>query len=96
MKVYLRPEAEMDAEEAARWYEQQCAGLGDDFLNEISRILGVISDNPGMYPVVHGDTRRALIRRFPFGIYYQVEEEAIVVVAVMHGSRHPKRWQRRT
>nr|VFJ48015.1 MAG: Plasmid stabilization system protein ParE [Candidatus Kentron sp. DK] len=95
MKVHLRPEAEADTEEAARWYEQQCGGLGDGFLDEISRILGVISDNPDRYPVVHGDTRRALVRRFPFGIYYRVEEEAIVVVAVMHGSRHPKRWQRR-
>ncbi|MBL0716858.1 MAG: hypothetical protein JJV89_02305 [Desulfosarcina sp.] len=45
---------------------------------------------------VHRHTRRARIHRFPFGIYYRIEEESLVVVAVMHGSRHPKRWQQRT
>ena len=58
--------------------------------------LATISDNPCLYPMVHRDIRRVLIRRFPFGIYYRTGEEAIVVIAIMHGSRHPKRWQKRT
>ena len=96
MRMHLRPEAETDIEEAARWYEQQRGGLGDEFLDEVSMTLAAISDNPRLYPVVHKDARRALIHRFPFGIYYRVEETAIIVIAIMHGSRHPKRWQRRT
>nr|VFJ96960.1 MAG: Plasmid stabilization system protein ParE [Candidatus Kentron sp. H]VFJ97570.1 MAG: Plasmid stabilization system protein ParE [Candidatus Kentron sp. H]VFK03006.1 MAG: Plasmid stabilization system protein ParE [Candidatus Kentron sp. H] len=96
MRMHLRPEAEADIEEAARWYERQRDGLGDEFLDEASTTLAAISDNPSLYPVVHGNIRRALIHRFPFGMYYRVEEETIVVVAVMHGSRHPRRWQKRT
>jgi plasmid stabilization system protein ParE len=96
LKVYLRPEAEADLEEAAAWYEKQREGLGDKFLDEVLSVFETISSDPGMYPLVHRHTRRALIHRFPFGIYYRIEEKMIVVVAVMHGSRHPKQWQKRT
>ena len=96
LTVYLRPEAEADIEEAATWYEKQREGLGYEFLDEVSKVFETISCDPGMYPVVHRHTHRALIHRFPFGIYYRIERKRIVVVAVMHGSRHPKRWQKRT
>jgi len=96
LRAYLRPEAEADIEEAAAWYEKQLEGLGYEFLDEVLSVFETISCNPGMYPVVHRHTRRALIHRFPFGIYYRIEGKMIVVVAVMHGSRHPKRWQKRT
>jgi plasmid stabilization system protein ParE len=46
--------------------------------------------------MLHRETRRAVVRRFPFGVFYKVEEASIVVVAVMHGSRHPKQWKQRT
>ena len=96
LRVYLRPEAEADIEEAAAWYEKQCDGLGGEFLDAVLSVFETISENPNIYPIVHRHTRRSLIHRFPFGIYYRIEEESIVVVAVMHGSRHPKRWQKRT
>lgn len=94
-RVHLRPEAERDIEEAAKWYERQCEGLGYDFLDEILSTFCKISDNPNMYAIVHRNTHRAVIHRFPFGIYYLKEEELLIVVAVMHGSRHPKRWKNR-
>jgi hypothetical protein len=48
-----------------------------------------------MYAVIYRATRRALMRRFPFGIYYQVDETGAVVVALMHASRDPKHWKKR-
>lgn len=96
LRVDLRPEAEADIEEAATWYEAQREALGDEFLDEMLSVFDTISDNPNLFPIVHRDTHRALIHRFPFGIYYRIEDESIVVVAVMHGSRHPRRWQKRT
>jgi plasmid stabilization system protein ParE len=95
-RVHLRPDAETDIEEAATWYEKQLKGLGNELLDELLSAFETISDNPYIYNIVHRHTRRAMINRFPFGIYYRIEEESIVVVAVMHGSRHPKRWQQRT
>jgi hypothetical protein len=55
--VVLRPVAQDEADEAARWYEGKQAGLGADFLAELQRVLQVISGQPDRYPVVLGDTR---------------------------------------
>ena len=94
--LYIRPEAEVDIEEAALWYEKQSKGLGHEFLDEVEKAYKTILENPSLYPLVHRDTHRALIHRFPFGIFYRIERGFIVIIAVMHGSRNPKRWQKRT
>ena len=95
LDVRLRPEAEQDLTEAAIWYEEQLPGLGNQFLDEVLAAFSSVADAPLMYPVVHRNTRRVLIHRFPFGVFYRVESNAIVVLAVMHGSRHPRRWKTR-
>ena len=94
--VYVRPEARDDIEEASAWYERQHPRLGEDFLDQVLNALDRIADSPELYPVVHRQTRRAVIHRFPFGVFYIVEDESIVVIAVMHGSRDPRNWQRRS
>jgi toxin ParE1/3/4 len=94
--VRLREEADRDLAAAASWYEQQREGLGHEFLDEALSAFQLVSEQPLTYPVVHRNTRRALMTRFPFGIYFRVEQSQIVVVAVVHGSRHPRRWQGRT
>ncbi len=96
LKVHLRPEAEADIEDVAIWYDGQRKGLGQEFLDDVLVALDTISENPNIYPVVCRQTRRAIVRRFPFGIFYRVDEGAVVVLAVMHGSRHPRRWKKRT
>ena len=96
LELRLRPEAELDLSDAARWYEEQRPGLGHQFLDEVLAIFSKLAETPLLYPVIHRNTRRALIHRFPFGVYYRAETTAIVVVAVMHGSRHPRRWKTRT
>lgn len=93
--IRLRDEADQDLSTAASWYQQH-AGLGQEFLDEVLSTLRSISEEPLRYPLVRRNTRRALIRRFPFGVYFRVDETYIIVVAVMHGSRHPGRWQNRT
>ena len=96
LDVRLRPEAERDLSDAARWYEEQRPGLGHEFLDEVLDVFSAITEAPQMYPNVHRNTRRALIHRFPFGVYYRVEETTIVVIAILHGSRDPHRWKSRT
>jgi plasmid stabilization system protein ParE len=48
-----------------------------------------------MYPVVFVDLRRALVRRFPYAVFYEVEPERIVVYAVFHCSQDPDKWKAR-
>jgi plasmid stabilization system protein ParE len=96
LELRLRPEAERELADAATWYEEQGQGLGHQFLDEVLAAFSTITETPLMYPIIHRNARRALIHRFPFGVYYRVETSTIVVVAVMHGSRNPRRWKSRT
>jgi plasmid stabilization system protein ParE len=97
LEIRLRPEAEQDLSDAAEWYEQQLPGLGHQFLDEVLVAFAATVEAPLMYPVVHRDTRRILLQRFPFGIYYRVvENSTVIVLAVMHGTRDPHRWKSRT
>lgn len=93
--VRLREEADADLGAAASWYEQQRIDLGHEFLDEALAVFRQIAERPLTYPLVHRNTRRALMARFPFGIYFRVERSHIVVLAVLHGSRHPRHWHRR-
>jgi len=94
-EVRLREEADRDLTEAALWYELHGIGLGYQFLGEVLRALASIADSPFIYPAVWRDTRRALMNRFPFGIYFRMRDDTVVVLAVMHGSRHPRNWMKR-
>jgi plasmid stabilization system protein ParE len=91
--ILLRPAAAGDIESGYRWYEQQRSGLGDEFLAGVRTTLDVIEADPAAYPVVHRDTRRALVRRFPYSIFYRLVAGRVVVVGCMHVRRSPRRWQ---
>ena len=94
--VRLREEAELDLAEAASWYESQQIGLGHEFLDSVLEAMDHIGESPEAYPVVHRSTHRAVLSRFPFAVFYRIIESEVVVVSVMHGSRHPARWKTRT
>ena len=93
--ILFRPEAEQEVREARRWYEEQKPGLGGRFADAIDETLQRLSANPSVFPLVHGEIRRAVMRVFPFGIYFRVHRNDIVIIAVTHGRRHPQRWQSR-
>ncbi len=82
--------------EAYDWYEGQSAGLGREFLRATEAVFAAVRRTPAIYPVVRGRTRRAVLRRFPYGVFYIEHEEEVVVLAVVHSSRNPERWQSRT
>lgn len=63
--VRLREEADRDLDGAAAWYEQKRDGLGHEFLDEALSTFKLISEQLMAYPLVHRDTRRALMQRFP-------------------------------
>ncbi len=95
-RVLLRKEAQDDLSDAASWYEEQRLGLGGEFLDEAGAAFRRIEANPLAYVDVYRGFRRALLRRFPFAVYFRVEPESVSVVAVMHASRSPAAWQVRT
>ena len=90
------PEADRDIETAFEWYEKEQPGLGRDFLDQLRVAYDRIAEGPLKYPRLRSNTRRALLKRFPYGIYFSVENEVVVVLAVLHTSRDPALWQRRS
>jgi plasmid stabilization system protein ParE len=93
--LVVRPEAEADLAEAFDWYEGREAGLGFEFLDEVERRFESIRRGAEQFEIVHKAYRRALVKRFPYAIFFREEGEAIAVHAVMHCARRPSRWRRR-
>jgi toxin ParE1/3/4 len=81
--------------EAWRWYEEQHEGLGDEFRACIDAALAEISRAPLMWPRVHGEVRRRVVRRFPYAVIYLAERTHVEVLAVFHASRDPSHWRSR-
>ena len=93
--VTISPEAEADLTEAYRWYEEQVEGLGSEFLLCVDACIRSIARNPKIHQKVHKNIRRALVRRFPYGIFFIEEADHIRVLAVFHARRDPAIWQNR-
>ena len=93
--VVLRRQAQLDIEAAALWYDDQSPGLGDHFLDEITAGLDRIAEGPRQFPVIEADVRRALIRRFPYGVYFIESPTGSTVLAVLHLRRRPGAWRAR-
>ena len=94
--VIVRAEAEADLAEAYQWYEQQVRDLGGEFLLCVDAVMASIERNPQLYPVVYkGIIRRALMRRFPYGVFFVEGERSVSVIAVTHAKRNPRVWQNR-
>ena len=92
----IRPEAEEDIKEAYSYYQQCQTGLGNDFIASVESALINITENPEVYQKVYRDFRRVLIEHFPFGVFYKMYGNKVLVFAVMHTSRAPRTWQKRS
>jgi len=94
-RFIVRPLAEADVQAAFDWYEERAAGLGHEFLRAIDVCYATIERSPELYPVVYRGLRRALLRRFPYAVYYVITADTIQIAGCVHGRRHPRRWMRR-
>ena len=88
-------QAEQDIADAYDWYQRQEIGLGDEFLRCVDACIQFIAKNPEMYEFAHETYRRALVRRFPYAIFYEYVENVITIYAVFHCSQDPKKWRNR-
>ena len=94
-EVIVRPEAAREVQEAFDWYEEKSQGLGLEFLRAADACLAGIRRNPLASPVTYQEVRRALLRKFPYALFYIVIEERIIVLACFHVKRNPIDWMRR-
>jgi len=95
MNYRFHPEVEAEFIEAIAYYEDKEQGLGLDFAFEAHSTIEQVLAFPNAWPFVEDDVRRCLVRRFPYGILYSIEEAGIYVLAVMHLHRNPEYWKYR-
>ncbi len=89
------PAVELDVEAAFDWYEAEEPGLGFHFLEQLRATYQRIRDHPLGYQDLRSGVRRALLRKFPYAVFFSVEANTIVIIAVLHTARDPAEWQRR-
>ena len=93
--IRFEEHVEADLVEASLWHDRQQPNLGDRFLSAVFETLDRIAGMPLAYPRVRGETRRALVWDFRYAVYFRVDGDDVAILAVMHTSRDPRRWQSR-
>jgi plasmid stabilization system protein ParE len=93
--LIYHPEARFKIREGAAFYEGCRESLGRAFLEAIEEAIREMALDPRRWHTIGGRFRRCLVRRFPYGIIYCIEPDAIRIVAVMHLKRKPGYWRKR-
>jgi len=94
-KLVIAPEVVEDLAEASAWYESRRVGLGEELLSCVDACVAAICRMPEMNATVHQQYRRGLVRRFPYGVFYEYANDTVTVYAVLHSARDPDKWRQR-
>jgi plasmid stabilization system protein ParE len=94
-QIRLSRRAQADVREAAAYYGAQHPPLEDRFRSALVTVLDAVVGRPESFPIVHRDMRRAMLKVFPYGVFFRLKSDVIRVVGVIHLRRDPKTWQDR-
>ncbi|MFQ5472256.1 MAG: type II toxin-antitoxin system RelE/ParE family toxin [Dehalococcoidia bacterium] len=94
-RTIFRRVARDDVRAVRRWYEERRPGLGAAFVQSLEVCIAQIERTPEIWPRVDEETRRGRLRRFPYVVYYELDGDDILVLAVWHGRRDPEGWKER-
>ncbi len=96
MKIRFAPESQVDLDDAVQWYEHEQRGLGRRFAQVVDETVLRIARFPRFNTEVKPRIYRALVRRFPYGVFYGIEENVVMIYAIAHLHRKPFHWGDRT
>jgi len=94
-ELVVASEAEQDIAEAYAWYEGQRVGLGEEFLSCVDACIEAFRRMPELHAEIYQSYRRALVRRFPYMVFYEFTGNVVTVYCVFHTSQDPDKWVRR-
>jgi toxin ParE1/3/4 len=95
MRYVFHPEALSEYREAVQYYTEQRIEVAQAFINTIEDAIYRIREFPNRYAVIEEDVHRCMVRRFSYGVLYTIEQDYILILAVMHCSREPGYWKKR-
>jgi toxin ParE1/3/4 len=95
MTYEFHPDALVELQQTAHYYDACEAGLGIRFIDSVEETLARILEAPTRWRIIEDDVRRCFTHVFPHGILYTIEGDNILILAVMHCSREPGYWRYR-
>ena len=95
LPIVLDPEAQAEFDEAYDFYEGRRSCLGELFADAVQAILDRIGQMPHIHQIVVQDIRRAVVRGYPYCVYYREELTLVRVLSVFHSKRDPAIWKAR-
>jgi len=95
-EIIITSFAEHDLLDALEYYNSKKTGLGDELVDELDKVFKMIEVNPEQFPVVLDKTRKAVIKRFPFNVYYIIVGPKVFVTAIFNTWRKPRIWKERS
>ena len=95
LPIFWLPEAVAELKQAYVWYNDKRPELGERFARAAETAVDSIAQNPLQFPVVYRGRRRAGVWRFPYGIFFEIQDHQILVIACFHAKRSPSEWQSR-
>ena len=94
-RLVVSPRATAEATLAAEWYETQAIGLGAEFLRALDAVFAAVQREPERFARTSPTVRRALVRRFPYGVFFRERADRVVILGVIHARRDWRRWPSR-
>lgn len=94
-EVTFEPAASLELNEAADFYDFERSGLGTEFLDAVEATLIGVADNPESFSIEMGETRKSVVRRFPYSVMYWFDGATVHVSAIAHHRRRPRYWSDR-
>ena len=95
MRTLFLPDAGEEFLEAARFYDSEAPGVGMAFIVEIHKAISILVIQPLSAPEARNNIRKKTIKHFPYSLFYSVESDVIVIVAVAHHKRRPSYWHKK-
>lgn len=95
MRYVFHPEALDEYTQAVQYYMQLQTETAQAFINVVEDVIFRIRESPMHWPILDGDVRRGLTQKFPYAILYSLEQDYILILAVMHCRRKPGYWKQR-
>lgn len=92
--IIIREKAEKQIHQIYEWYEEKREFLGDDFLVEIENSVKILELNPEAFQVKFKSIRVIYTKHFPFGIFYSIEKQKVIIFAIFHVSQNPNLWKK--
>jgi plasmid stabilization system protein ParE len=88
-RLEIKEEAKKDIVEAAHWYQQKSLGLDIKFIQYLEDTFHIILVNPKTFKRVYKNFRQAALKKFPFVVVYETEEDTIIIYSVFHTKQNP-------